>query len=229
MKKLIVVAAVIVVFASTVSAQEKLSFGVKGGMNLAKISNMDVDFQSEDYYFFGDASTNFDTKIRPAFYAGAFIEYKFNDLLAISPEFVISSQGVKGDLKAKFDLWGESYDVKWKATQSLTYLNIPIMAKIYVAEAFSIDVGPQFGFLMSAKAKTEDESGLGDIEMEEDNGKEDFNTFDMAIGIGATYNIGHFMIQGRYNLGLTDIVKDKPSDWKAMKNNVFQIGVGYRF
>ena len=218
MKKLIIATVVLVMFAATVSAQET-SFGVKGGLNLANISNMDN--------FLGyDGALKF--KFMPAFYAGAFIEHKFSDLFAISPEFVYSMQGSKANRSEG----GASLEVK----VPVNYVNIPVLAKIYASEALSIDVGPQFGLLLSAKGKVKltlpgeysDEGFDEEIDL-----KEECNTFDIGIGIGATYNIGKFLIQGRYNLGFTDIIKfegdSKPSDWKALKNNVLQVGVGVRF
>jgi len=220
MKKLIIGIVLLVVFAATVSAQET-SFGVKGGMNLAKISNVEEEGWS------------IDSKIRPMLYVGAFVEHKFNDRFGLSPEFVYSGQGVKTE-ETEREYWGEGY-TKYENKFILNYLNIPVLAKIYVVDSLSIDVGPQFGFLVTAKLKdklTDASSDGSTIYEGEEDIKDDFNTFDMALGVGATYNIGKFMIQGRYNLGLTDIINydgEKPSGYKASKNNVFQIGVGYRF
>ena len=218
MKKLMIVAAaMLVMFAATASAQE-LSGGVKGGMNLASISNMDQEFGRDT-----------DIKMLPGFYVGAFVEYKLNDRFGISPEFVYSMQGVKAEASGR-DEW-DGVDYKYEGKMSLNYLNIPVLAKIYVAESFSIDVGPQFGFLLSAKEKDKATYAGQTHEADEDI-KKFCNTFDMALGIGATYNIGKFMIQGRYNIGITDVAKfedEKPSSHKALRNNVFQFGVAYRF
>ena len=222
MKKLIIVTVTLVMFAATVSAQET-SFGIKGGLNLAKLSNTNMGSNVNN-------APGVDAKTLPGFHVGAFLEHKFNDLLGISPEFVYSMQGER--VKANYSGFGTESKV------SLNYLNIPLLAKIYAVEGLSIDVGPQFGVLLSAKQKVkfsvpgEYRDLFGDGYDEEENIKDGTNTFDMGIGIGATWNIGKFLFQGRYNLGITDTVKyegEKPSGYKALRNNVLQISAGFRF
>jgi len=223
MKKLIVVAAVLLMFTATVSAQD-FSFGVKGGMNIAKTSNFDNTFNTTLHYADFPYVTLDSAKMMPGFYVGAFVEGKFNDFIGISPEFVYSMQGTKYEGSVSVGEIGERFDSK----MTLNYLNIPIMAKFYVTKGLSIDVGPQIGILASAKFKVDGGDDSSDM-------KEMMKTFDMALGFGATYNINKFFIQGRYNLGLTDIVdwgeNGMPSGlgFKASKNNVLQVGVGVRF
>ena len=219
MKKLILTAGVFVMLTTTVSAQNlpsPLSLGVKGGLNIAGLSNMDNVQDSE----------NITKNILPAFYVGAFAEYKLNDYFGISPELIYSSQGMKAE-------GNEWVDYEYKLP--LHYFNIPVLAKVYVAEAFSIDLGPQFGVLLSAKDK-EKTTWQDVIDEYETDFKDEglIKTFDIGLGVGATYNIGKFMIQCRYNIGLIDVAKfegenEKPSDHKAWRNNVFQLGVAFRF
>jgi len=219
MKKLILTAGAIVMITATVSAQDlplPLSFGAKGGLNIASLSSM---YNVQD-------SENITKNIRSAFYVGTFAEYKFNDYFGISPELVYSSQGMKAE-------GNEWVDYEYKLP--LHYLNIPVLAKVYVAEAFSIDFGPQVGVLLSAKDK--EKSTWQDVTDEYETDFKDeglIRTFDMGLGVGATYNIGKFMIQCRYNMGLIDVAKfegenEKPSNHKAWRNNVFQLGVAFRF
>ena len=218
MKKLIIAAAALVTLTATVSAQDlpsPFSFGVKGGLNIAGLSNLDN----------GQDRESLNIKLRTAFYVGAFAEYKFNDSFGISPEFVYSSQGTKAE--------GNEWDYEYKLP--LHYFNIPVLAKVYVTEAFSIDFGPQFGLLLSAKDNEKTTWADGIEEYETDfKGEGLIKTFDVGLGVGATYNIGKFMIQCRYNIGLVDVAKfegenEKPSDHKAWRNNVFQLGVAFRF
>ncbi len=114
-----------------VNAQDKenMSFGVKGGLNVSSITNADQD--------------GVNSKSLIGFHVGFFGEFMISDKFAIQPELLYSAQGVKLD----FD--GDNGDLK------LDYINIPVMAKYYVADAFSLELGPQIGFLVSAKENLE--------------------------------------------------------------------------
>ena len=61
-------------------------------------------------------------------------------------------------------------------------------------------------------------------------GKADAKTFNLGLGLGAVYyftpNIG---VTVRYVAGLTDIAKNRPAGSDAIKNNVFQVGLAYKF
>jgi opacity protein-like surface antigen len=94
---------------------------------------------------------------------------------------------------------------------------------------FYLEAGPEFGFLVSAKNKTKNETNNNTI-AESDNYKDSLNTFNFGIGIGAGYyftdNIG---VTARYVAGVTDLAKDRPANRDAIRNNVFQVGLAYKF
>ncbi|MDR1756960.1 MAG: PorT family protein [Culturomica sp.] len=206
MKKMMIVVALVAMSATAAFAQ--FSYGVKGGLNFSSVSNMDK--------LLGD-----NTKMKPSFYLGAFAEYKVNDFFGISPELVYSRQGLAADVEMEYLGFEEEGDVKTK--YRLNYLNVTVLAKFYVLEGLSVDFGPQFGFLLSSKLYME-AGGEDETEDMKDTNK----GFDLSVGLGLTYNFNQFFVQGRYNLGLTDVAKDNESDDK-FRNNVIQFGVGYRF
>lgn len=196
MKKIILTTVAILTF-GFVNAQEKkdMSFGVKGGLNISTITNVnDVGVSSSSLI---------------GFHVGVFGEFMVSDKFAIQPELLYSAQGIKLD----FD--GDKGDLK------LDYINIPVMAKYYVAEAFSLEFGPQIGFLVSAKAKS---GGVSE------DVKDQFKSTDVSLGFGANYNFAEkFMLGARYNLGLTRLQKDLFPGESESKNSVFQISLGYKF
>ena len=49
------------------------------------------------------------------------------------------------------------------------------------------------------------------------------NTFELSMPIGLSYEFSNFVIEGRYNFGLTKAFKDEDN-----KNSVFQFTVGYK-
>lgn len=180
-----------------VNAQDKenMSFGIKGGLNVSSISNLDEDGINKDPLI--------------GFHIGFFGEFMISDQFAVQPEVLYSTQGVI----ANFD--GEKADFK------LNYINIPVMAKYYVADAFSVEVGPQIGFLVSADVESEGVSV--DI-------KDETKSVDVSLGFGASYIFAEkFMFGARYNLGLTRVQEDVFPGDSEWKNSVFQISVGYKF
>ena len=188
MKKLVLTAAA--VFAFGFANAQETKFGVKGGLNLSNVN--------------GDISNN---SSRLSFHVGGFAEVKISDKFAIQPELVYSVQGTKVDVGASEDV---VYD--------LQYINIPVMAKFYATEQFSLEVGPQIGFLATAKARFDGNSE--DI-------KDSFKSTDFGVNFGAGYNFTENISAGlRYNLGLSNI---PDADGADAKNGVFSLSVGYKF
>lgn len=101
-------------------------------------------------------------------------------------------------------------------TFALSYLNLPLMGKYYVAKGLSVEAGPQIGFLFSAKN-------------EDINVKDSFKKVDFGVNFGLGYKFDNGLNFGaRYNTGLTDINNVKNASG-TIKNSVFQFSVGYFF
>ena len=68
--------------------------------------------------------------------------------------------------------------------------------------SFFIEAGPEFGFIVSANAK----SGGLSVDV-----KEGVSSFDFGIGLGAGYYfIPKLGITARYVAGIMDVIKDNP-------------------
>lgn len=129
-----------------------------------------------------------------------------SNVVGISFGALYSMQGSKAD------------DVKL----NLDYINIPILANFYVAKGFALKAGIQPAFNVSNKVKSDGVS----VDWNEYMGGTDaeIKTFDFSIPVGASYEISDFVIDARYNFGLTKVAKAFDS-----KNSVFQLTVGYKF
>ena len=147
-----------------------------------------------------------DSKMKVGLVAGVEAAYQLSDALAVSAGLNYSMQGVKGDGDAKI---------------KTEYINIPILANYYVAPGLAIKAGVQPGFLMSCKT----DDGENDVDA-----KDFAEKFDLSIPVGVSYEISDFVIDARYNFGLTNIWKD---DYKKLlgdaKNSVISLTVGYKF
>ena len=135
-----------------------------------------------------------------AFNLGVISEIPVSEKFSFQPELMYSGQG-----------YGFNDN-----TIALSYLNIPLIGKYYLTKGFSVEAGPQLGFLFSAKNEKIDV-------------KDSFNTFDFGVNFGLGYKLDNGLNFGaRYNVGLTDINKLENSSSKN-KNSVFQVSVGYFF
>ena len=114
-----------------------------------------------------------------------------------------------------------NFDLKNKIKLRANYLNIPVLAKLYVLDELSVDLGPEFGFALNAKAKYKDDGTTVKHKMN------DINTLAVNFAIGLSYNWDDFMFSARYNLGLSNVF-DKDKYDGNNKNRVFQLSVGYR-
>jgi hypothetical protein len=231
MKKSIILMCFLVFAFVLVNAQNTdIIFGAKAGLNLASIS--------------GDDTDDFDS--RTSFHAGAMAEFKISEKFSFQPELLYSGQGAKfeNSESGEFGSFSEEVEI------NLDYLNIPLMAKYYITEGFSLEAGPQVGFLLSAKEKYEYNERFGDETFSE-SGEEDIKDFVKNVDFGLSFGLGYKLQNGlnfsaRYYLGLSDIndfeesrdveFRDSAELMKVQKsqniknqNNVFQLSVGYFF
>jgi long-subunit fatty acid transport protein len=185
-----------------VSAQE-VKLGAKLGLNLSSLRS-DMDF---------------DSKI--GFNLGVFAEINLSDKLIFQPELLYSTQGAS--LEESFD------SNSFKVTNSVDYLNIPLILKYGVTDKLFLEFGPQLGFLLSGKSKYEETYG-GETESETEDIKEFTNSIDFGLNFGVSFDIAeNIMIGARYNLGLSNIIDEEDSGDEKLQNSVFSLSLGYRF
>lgn len=205
MKKLFLGAAI--AMSSLTFAQQ---FGIKAGMNVSSLS---------------DDATLSDQESKIGFNAGVFMNAPLAENFSIQPEVLYNDLGSK--VTRSTEILGNTYSADY--SRNLGYISVPVMFQYNATPGFYLEAGPQFGFLVSAKDKFKNSTnGSTDnatiVALDKDN----FNTFDFGIGLGAGYyftpNLG---LTARYTAGLSDIIKDNPGD--SVKNNVFQVGLAYKF
>lgn len=211
MKKLFLCAAMAAFAFTSVNAQE-VTFGAKAGLNLASLG--------------GDVE---DVDGLTSFHFGAVAEISISEKFSVQPELLYSAQGAK--IEESYSEVG--YTISGESKLKLNYLNIPIIAKYYVAEGFSVEAGPQLGLLLSAEedweysetfeGETTSESGENDV-------KDEYKGIDFGFNIGVGYKLNSGLnFAARYNLGLANINDGEGSDDFKINNNVLQVSVGYFF
>jgi hypothetical protein len=190
------VALALLMLSTLAYSQAQFAIGIKAGPNFAKIDTKST--AGENY------------KGRTGFHAGAFALIKLTKI-GIQPEIIFSQQGSKVEINNK------DYEANY------SYINIPVIVKIYLAAGINLQVGPQFGFVTKAEQEFPDVNGqtsTADI-------KDELKGSDLSAGLGAGWDLPFGLtIDARYNLGLSKVNgKNIPEE---QKNQVFQVSLGYK-
>ena len=131
MRKLLVAIVFFGLSFSNVVAQ-KVQFGVKAGVNFASIHE-NIDSPNP----------------RISFSAGAFAQVSLSKKFTIQPELIFSEQGAHHKLEHRTTTYFLSEE-KIK----LDYIAVPLIAKIYPASRFALEIGPQVAYLINAISKS---------------------------------------------------------------------------
>ncbi|RED43543.1 outer membrane protein with beta-barrel domain [Winogradskyella eximia] len=212
MKKLIVFSSVFLFALTSVYAQsdsKAIQLGVKGGVNLSKLSGDDFD----------------DVDSRTSFNVGLVAEIPISERISFQPEVFYSGQG--------FDILERDQDNIFDTDQNfeyqLDYIQVPLLLKAYLIKGLSVEAGPQFGFKIHEEFDTQPNSDGGDFEIDEDDSY--VKDFDTSLALGTSYKFDSgFFLSARYTMGLTSIFKDDTffEDVDG-KNEVWQFGAGFMF
>ena len=176
-----------------------IKYGVKAGVNLSNMSN---DMTFDPAFSMG-----------PGSHVGALVNLPWGQstasslpgtgLWGLQPELLFSNNVIKskgGDIK-------------------LNYIKVPVMLKVYPLSALSIEIGPEFSYLISSSPEEVDLHeavvGVGDC-----------TGFNFGAGIGAAYEFGFGLMVGvRYSMNFTDLA----SNLKWKNNSNIQISAGWLF
>lgn len=200
-------------------------FGLKGGINI-------------DYYKF-DPMLIMDYSITPriAFLGGAFALIKFNDNFGIQTEIMYSQKGVNiTDSQTYYDSYGYYIgSVRVEETVEMNYIDVPVLLKVYIPVGNiypNFFVGPSFGFLQSANAKSKTIITYSDGTSQTENGDNDIKSQllsfvnSIAVGVGVDIDLnGTFLtFDIKYTVDITDS-SIKTHD----RHNVLSASVGFAF
>ncbi len=190
-KKIFVASIVFALFFQNVFGQIEL--GVKGGFSL-------VNLKSKVDTLAGGSSIDFGNNMKPSFHLGGFGVYEISEALNLQGELLYMNKGTKSK----------------EVTASLHYLSIPILVNYLVYEDLSLQVGPEFGFLLAARGKRDGTSFNLDEFYD--------NSFELTLNLGVKYQLNSEFHMGlRYGLGLSDL----SSSDVTFLNRGLHISVGY--
>jgi hypothetical protein len=199
-------------------------FGFRAGLN---VSDLQGDAVQSFTNLAGYAPDGAITKqMRPGFYAGVFATLPLGPGFAIEPGITYAEKGavLKGTLPfPALDFLNANVT----GTARLAYIDVPVLAKVYITPGLFLYAGPQASFLVSGKARV-DASVLGFSAY-----KEDFDVADQlrkvdfaAVGgLGYQFNNGLGLSAG-YDYGFSSL--DSGNRFQAY-NRVAKVGLSYAF
>jgi hypothetical protein len=174
--------------------------GIAGGFN---ISN------TVDAY-----NASFSTTAMSGAHVGLTFELPLIYPLSFAPEVLFSQKGYKA----------ETVDGTFR--QKTNYIDIPLLAKFRVTREFNIVAGPQLTFLTSTR-NTYD-NGFNTVYVDRYNNRGDRSYVAGVVGVGFDIN-PNVELRGRYAIDLGQNNGDLNSNLPNFRNQVFQIGIGFKF
>lgn len=198
----------------------QISFGAKAGVSINNISfSSDKESIKKQYEAFGAT---------PGFHIGAYVDYNLTNMFAIESGLTLDTRGTESDVTTTIDTPGYHYSTNSKNKLTITYLDIPVNARINFhagnSNIYGI-VGPTFGIGLSGKAKIEKDGEKETIDIKFGSGLNEFKRMNIGlmIGAGMKFGIGLGFRLG-YDFGLSNI--SNAEELKA-KAGSFQMSLTY--
>ena len=174
--------------------------GIAGGLNITN---------TVDAY-----NSNFSTSTIAGAHVGLTFDLPIIYPLSFAPEILFSQKGYKA----------ETADGTFHSRTN--FIDIPLLAKFRVTRGFNIVVGPQLTFQTSTR-NTYD-NGFNTIYKDNYDNLQDKSYVSGVIGVGFDLN-RNTELRFRYALDLDQNRGDVNSSLPDFRNQVFQVGLGFKF
>jgi hypothetical protein len=210
MRRVILICLVLWSFLEVKAQEEKdknISFGIKGGANFSNIIKT------------GDG--NFRTGYLTGYSAGLFMNIPIMGRLSFEPELLYATKGFKTAEEGMF--------MDRTFSQTTSWIEIPLLAKIWITPTFNLILGPQVSFLTKTTNKYEGTFAAIErtyYEEDADNLKNSVVGGTIGVGIDITDNLS---IGGRYAIDLQKNNENGSSEIPEFRNQVWSVGLGLRF
>jgi len=223
---------ILLILGCNLTTFSQIHFGGRVGINMSSLS-----VQPELEY---DRVPERATKVTPNIALLGYFE--IGPYFAIQPEFIYNRKGQKLKMNTEIETDGVVKELEGNWNQSFDYFEIPLMFKLSLnSEGFDpfIEFGAYYGHLFNSNYKAElyenDELIIDESYSLDFGGHDNFSynrtEYGMKVGIGGTLELNRGMayFSIRYSQGLTDVVDyiEKPLNYDATYNRVFQLTVGY--
>jgi hypothetical protein len=185
-------------------AAAQMTFGVKGGVNIANLS-----FDPSE----GDLES------RTGLVVGALVTQPLRSRFGLQIEGLYVQKGAKDEVNED--------GLVFKTEIKLDYVEIPVLANVALASSdnlkFSVLAGPTFSFLVSDKIREE-----FDGEVFEDELGDDIKSYDIGFALAGAVQTGHLVFDVRYTWGLTNL-NNEADETQKVKNKSLAFTAGWLF
>jgi opacity protein-like surface antigen len=223
MKKILLLLAMGLLFAGSVSAQQyyygprrvvrrraverrrnddfyRVKVGITGGLNIANTISSN--------------NTNYSTGTIAGFNAGLYLDVPLIYPLSFEPEVLYSQKGFTAN------------DAGDHFTSRQNFIDVPLLAKFHLAPGFNFLIGPQLSFLTST---TNTESSGFTLISQDHTNYDGANTFlDGVIGVSFDLN-RNVELRARYTIDFNETDPYGNTFVPNYRNQVWQVGLGINF
>ncbi|MCB0403081.1 MAG: PorT family protein [Flavobacteriales bacterium] len=193
MKKLVILPLFLMAFL----ANAQFKFGAGAGLNFSNLRG-EVNKGTDDYEITGITGFNI----------GACMEIKAPAILGVEADVLFSTKGA--NIRYVYAQSDPTLSpIVLDADQKISYIDIPVVVKLYAAKVLSLQLGVQYSMLLGANYN--------------DRGNKDsFTSSDVALvtGLGLDASLVHFSC--RYNYGVSNVL-EKGGE---LKNGTLSLTVG---
>ncbi len=188
---------------------DSLSFGIKAGTTISTTQSGSAGLENEQK----DGG-----RTQVSYHFGALTELRITKHLSFQLEAIYSNE------KSQTTKKDEMYEA--------SYIQIPLLVKFYFAKGFSIEAGPQVGYLLSSEITFDEDINSRSPVIIDELPKTDFR---FTTGLSYRFNNGIFF-GGRYDFYITDPEKlDREDDGSFLvshskfRNGLIDAFIGYMF
>jgi len=201
MKRKVLVLIVATVAATQLFAQKRVSPGIRAGVNIATLSNINADFKTD-------------------FYAGGILSLNLGQRYTLQPELIYTRQGANNVTFTE----GENDESIWEDDVTIQYLSLGVINKFYFVDGFHGLIGPSLDMKIGKNFPRfdfdDDDYGGVDLGLSLGLGY----TLPIGLTVEGRFKTGMLdAFNNDYFLGLFD----DPDDISL--NRVFQLGLSYSF
>jgi len=193
MRKSIIILTIATLSAAGAAAQG-FHLGVRAGANMNRIDGK-----------------SFSDQFKYGYHAGVVAEIMFTPHVGIEPGVYFNQSNLQTGYG--FDTLYKSINPGTLKEVKLNYLTIPLLVDVRPVSFLTLQMGPQFGILMSSSNTLLE------------NGKSAFTHGNLAMVGGVQFNLARFRVYGRYAVGLNSVNDiDNRDSWRSQS---VQIGLGF--
>lgn len=181
----------------------RLKFGFVGGVNLANV--------------FDPYDPTFSTNIKTGYHAGVSLDIPISYPFMLETELMYSVKGYSANT------------INGQFTQTSNFIDWPLLLKMRLAKNFNMVVGPQISFLTSTQNTFSPTFPIG-LQQQYNQDSAGYSTTLLDGVFGLSFDLNRNLeLRGRYTVDLQTTSAYNAYYNPQYTNQVFQIGIAYKF